>query len=177
MNKKHNGMRPQDIVVLLKKITPQGWSMLNKDIAYSIRISPSEVSDALERCRIAQLMDANKTKVNTLALKDFLVYGLRYVFPIQIGNIVRGMSTAVSASPISDQISNENEKFVWPYKKGTTRGQAIEPLYKTLPEAALNDEDLYKLLVIAETLRMGRVRERDIAIQELDKYISAYVNK
>lgn len=174
---KQNGMKPQDVVVLMKKITPQGQTMLNKDIATSLGISASEVSEAMERSRVAQLVDSTKTRINTLALKDFLISGLRYVFPIQPGALVRGVPTAVSAAPISQYVTSGNEMFVWPYKKGTMRGQAITPLYSTIPEAVKKDEDLYKLLVIADTLRMGRVRERDVAIQELDKYIAAYGNQ
>ena len=174
MTKKHNGMRPQDVVILLKKLTTSGKCLMNKDIAASLLISPSEVSDAMERCRIAGLVDNQKSVVNTLALQDFLVSGLRYVFPVQPGAIVRGMPTAVSASPIKEQISVGNENFVWPYKNGTMRGQAILPLYATVPEAASNDDELYRLLVVAETLRMGRTRERTIAIEELRKACEAY---
>ena len=174
---KQNGMKPQDLVVLMKKMTPLGQSMMNKDVAASLGISASEVSEAMKRCRVAQLMDNTKKNVNVLALKDFLVSGLRYVFPIQPGALVRGIPTAVSAEPISQYVQSANEVFVWPYKKGTVRGQAITPLYGTVPEAIMQDEDLYRLLVIADTLRLGRVRERNIAIQELDKYIMAYGNQ
>ena len=167
-------MRPQDIVVLLKKITSAGRGMLNKEIAQSLGISPAEISDAMERCRIAQLVDNDKVRVNTLALKDFLVYGIRYVFPAVTGRVMRGVPTAVSASPIKDQIAQGKDVFVWPYKKGTVRGQAIAPLYATVPEAVANDEELYKLLVIVDTLRMGRAREREIAISELDKSFVQY---
>ena len=170
-------MKPQDVAILLKRMTPQGKVMLNKDIATSLGISASEVSEAMERCRVAQLVDNSKKRVNTLALKEFLVNGLRYVFPIQLGSVVRGVPTAVSAPPINQHISSDSERFVWPYKKGMVRGQAITPLYSTIPEAVEKDADLYKLLVIADTLRMGRVRERDVAIQELDKYIAAYGNQ
>ena len=148
--------------------------MLNKDIAQSLGISPAEISDAMERCRIAQLVDTDKVRVNTLALKDFLVYGIRYVFPAVTGRVMRGVPTAVSASPIKDQIAQGKDVFVWPYKKGTVRGQAIAPLYATVPEAVANDEELYKLLVIVDTLRMGRAREREIAISELDKSFVQY---
>ena len=174
---KQSAMKPQDVAILLKKMTPQGKVMLNKDIATSLGISASEVSEAMERCRVAQLVDNSKKRVNTLALKEFLVNGLRYVFPIQLGSVVRGVPTAVSAPPINLHISSDSETFVWPYKKGMVRGQAITPLYSTIPEAVEKDADLYKLLVIADTLRMGRVRERDVAIQELDKYIAAYGNQ
>jgi hypothetical protein len=46
-----------------------------------------------------------------------------------------------------------------------------------VPEAALRDEELYQLLVIADTLRMGRSREREIAVAELNKYIQRYVGE
>lgn len=174
MGKKINGMRPQDIVVLLKKITPSGRRMLNKEIAASLGISPAEISDAMERCRIAQLVDNEKARVNTLALKEFLVYGLKYVFPAVPGRVMRGVPTAVSASPIKEQIAQSQDVFVWPYKKGMVRGQSVNPLYPTVPEAVANDEELYRLLVIVDTLRMGRTREREIAIVELDKAFKEY---
>ena len=47
--KKHNGMRPQDIVVLLKIISIRDDNWRNIDIANAIGISPSEVSEALNR--------------------------------------------------------------------------------------------------------------------------------
>ena len=47
--KKHNGMRPQDIVVLLKIISIRDDKWRNIDIANAIGISPSEVSEALKQ--------------------------------------------------------------------------------------------------------------------------------
>ena len=58
--KKHNGMRPQDIVVLLKIIALQTDNWRNIDIANALHISPSEISEALNRCRIARLIDNKK---------------------------------------------------------------------------------------------------------------------
>ena len=174
MDKKSNGIRPQDIVIILKKMTTPGRTMLNKDIAASLGISPAEISYAMERCRVAQLVDTTKSKINTLALKEFLVFGLKYVFPAVPGRVMRGVPTAVSASPIKEHIAQGNDVFVWPYKNGTMRGQSVNPLYPTVPEAVANDEELYRLLVIVDTLRMGRMREREIAIVELEKAIEKY---
>lgn len=167
-------MKPQDVVVLLKRITPRGRLMQQKDLAASLSLSAAEVSESIERCRNAKLVDESKQHVNVLALKEFLVHGLKYVFPVEIGNIARGIPTALSASPIKEQISSGKESFVWEHKNGTIRGQKIEPLYHTVPDASMNDDKLYQLLVIMEVLRMGRVREREIAIRELDKYLDAY---
>ena len=172
--KKHKGMRPQDVVILLKKTTKSGRNLLNKDIASSLKISASEVSEALERCRIAKLVDRNKQKVNIMALEEFLIYGLKYVFPVQPDSVVRGVSTAFSASPIKEEISQGKEKYVWPYNKGTERGQGIEPLYKSVPEIVNSDTELYELLVIVDTLRIGKIREIEIATAELKKRFQEY---
>lgn len=174
---KQQGMRPQDVVILLKRITPSGMNMNGKQLSESLGISASEVSESMDRNRIAGLVDKSKSIVNTLALADFLTYGIRYCFPVEIGGIVRGVPTAVSASPFSEIIVSGNEAYVWPFPEGSGRGQAIEPLYRSVPEAALKDADFYKLLVITDILRMGRVREREIAIEELNKYLEQYARQ
>ena len=71
----------------------------------------------------------------------------------------------------SQQIINSNEKYVWPYAKGNERGQAIEPLYSTVVEATSNDKELYELLTMVDAIRVGRIREKEIAKKELEKRI------
>jgi len=167
--KKHNGMRPQDIVVLLKIISINNDDWRNIDIANAIGISPSEVSEALNRCKIARLIDSKKRNVNINSFEEFLVYGLKYVFPTEPGSIVKGIPTAHSASPIKEHIASNEEVYVWANARGTHRGQAIEPLYKSLPQIAQKDKLFYELLTIVDTIRVGRVREIKIAIEELKK--------
>ena len=99
-------------------------------------------------------------------LLDFLRSGLPYVFPQQPGSIVRGVPTAHSAPPLSLKISG-SESYVWPSAKGTARGQAIEPLYSGAIDAALEDEEFHQLLALVDALRVGRVRERDLAVRVL----------
>jgi hypothetical protein len=167
--KKHSGMRPQDILVLLKIISMKNPEWLNVDIANSLKISQSEVSEALNRCKIARLIDGDKRKIYINSLKEFLIYGLKYVFPAEPGAIVRGMPTAHSAYPIKELVSQGSENFVWPYSKGILRGQSIEPLYYTIPMVVQDDILFYELLAILDTLRIGRAREIKIAIDELAK--------
>lgn len=167
--KKHNGMRPQDIVILLKIASLKNDNWRNIDIANSIGISPSEVSEALHRSNIAGLIDSRKRKININSFLEFLIYGLKYVFPTQPGPIVKGTPTAHSASPIKEHIFSNAEVFVWSNAKGAQRGQAIEPLYKTIPQIVDQDKLLYELLAIIDTIRVGRAREVKIAIDELNK--------
>ena len=168
-------MKSQDIVVLLKKITISGQILSCRKLAESLGMSASSVSESLERCKNAQLLDRNKKRVNTMALQEFLIHGLQYVFPAVTGRVVRGVPAYVSASPLNEKIANNSESYVWHYSKGTARGQKIEPLYPSVPEAALQDDELYQLLVIVDTLRIGRAREKEIAIEELSKYLNRYV--
>jgi hypothetical protein len=49
------------------------------------------------------------------------------------------------------------------------RGYALEPLFETVPLAALEDEKLYELLALVDAIREGRVRERSLATEELVK--------
>jgi hypothetical protein len=167
--KKHNGMRPQDIVILLKITSTKKENWLNKEIADSLFISHSEVSEALNRCRAAKLIDISKRKVYTNSLLEFLFYGLKYVFPAEPGKMVRGIATAHSAPPLNKHIKGGFDIYVWQYDEGNCKGQQIEPLYKTVPEASLVDNDLYELLTIVDALRVGKVRELKLAKVELEK--------
>lgn len=168
-------MKPQDILILLKKMTPAGQNLSCRKLAESLGMSASSVSESLDRCKKVQLIDRNKKRVNTMALQEFLIHGLQYVFPATTGRVVRGVPAYVSASPLKEQIANNKENYVWHYTKGNARGQQIEPIYPSVPEAALQDDVLYQLLVIVDTLRLGRVREKEIAIEELTKHIKHYV--
>lgn len=43
----------------------------------------------------------------------------------------------------------------------------LEPLYKSVPQAALRDPILYQFLALVDAIRDGRARERKIAEREL----------
>jgi len=163
-------MRPHDIVVLLKIISYGSEPWLQKPMATELVISQSELSKSIVRSKNARLLDDSGRKVRRLALMDFLESGIAYVFPQQPGSIVRGIATSHSAPPLNKQIKSDDH-YVWPSAKGKLKGQAITPLYKTQPEAALNDEKLYEMLTLVDAIRVGSARERKLAISELKKRI------
>ena len=153
--KEHKGMRPQDIVILLKIISSQDNSWYNKDLASALGISNSEVSESLNRSSIAGLIDDNKRKVEKESLLEFLVYGLKYVFPAMSGRLLRGMPTGYSAPVLNDDFIVD-DPFIWPAKGKRTKGIAIEPLYHTVPSACEDDMLLYDLLSLTDALRIGK---------------------
>lgn len=168
--KKHNGMRPHDIVILLKIAAKNNSPWRIKDLATELIISQSEISESLHRSVEAGLLGADKRRLMKSALFEFLKHGLKYVFPQHPGSIVRGMATAHSAKPLSKLIESE-EQYVWTWAKGTLRGQSIQPLHPSVPEACMKDQNLYELLALADALRLGKVREQKLAFEELERRI------
>ena len=159
-------MKSQDILLLLKIVCLNNESWNQKPVAESLGLSQSEVSESVARCKYAGLIDPKGKKVMKLALLEFLQFGLRYVFPQKPGAVVRGIPTSHSAAPLKDKIES-TEHYVWPYAKGTVRGHSIIPLYPSVPEAALKDAKLYELLALVDALRVGRAREKELAIVEI----------
>jgi len=163
-------MRPHDIVVLLKVISYADEHWLQAPMAKDLSISQSELSKSIARSKNAGLLDETGRKVRRLSLMEFLEGGIAYVFPQHPGAIVRGFATAHSASPLKEQIKSD-ENFVWPSAKGKMKGQAIIPLYKSAPDAASKDSLLHEMLALVDAIRVGRVREKKLAISELKKRI------
>ena len=130
-------------------------------------MSQSEVSESVARSKYAGLLDTKGKVVMKMALLELIKYGVKYVFPQKPGPVVKALPTAHSASPLKEQIQS-SENYVWPYPKGSVRGHSINPLYPSIPEAALKDDKLYQLLALVDALRIGGAREKDLAIKELE---------
>ncbi len=172
--RKFNGLRPQDVVVLLKLVVGgehRAW--LGKDLAQALSLSPSEVSESLARCRYSRLLaDPGSYRVQPRALAEFLLHGLPYVFAVHPGPRARGLVTGPSARPLSDTFGAE-PAYVWPTAAGEAWGAAVEPLYPGAAAAAQQDPQLHELLALVDALRLGRPRERVLAGHLLEEAIAA----
>ncbi len=163
-------MKPQDILVLLKIcVMPEDkWSIF--DLAESIYMSASEVHAAINRLEASDLLFSRKPKFSSV--EEFVVHGLKYVYPPVVGKVCRGIPTAHSAPPLSKLvISDKTDMLVWPCEFGTERGQSLKPLYVSVPSAVKKDAKLHELLALVDAIRAGRAREKEIAISELKKYL------
>ncbi|MGI8599085.1 MAG: hypothetical protein ACR2KB_07495 [Chitinophagaceae bacterium] len=168
--RKHNGMRPQDIVILLKIIAKNSNPWLYKDLANELYISQSEISESLARSTLAGFFNNNTKTVYRLNVMEFIEHGLHYVFPVLPAAMVNGIPTAHS-HPFMKKHFQTDLEYVWPESKGKIRGLAIEPLYRDVPKAVLQDENLYKMLSLIDVIRVGKVREWKMAISELKTMI------
>lgn len=145
-----------------------------RGLAASLGVSKSEVSSSLKRSISSGLAVndrmTNFPKANTRALLDFIYYGLKYVFPVRPGEIVRGIPTSFAAPVLEGEIMTAGEFiYVWPDARGKRKGQHIPPLFKTVPYAVKKDRSLYELLALVDAIRLGTIRESKIAKQRLEE--------
>jgi len=162
-------MRPHDIVVLLKMIATQ-QDMLFKDLSQELFISPSEISESLQRSRSAGLINYSKNQVNRQSLFEFLEFGFKYVFPAQLGTINIGIPTSTGHEFMRRHFSLE-AYYVWPDFNGTQKGTSVEPLYSNQVKAIQKDPLLYEMLALMDVLRLEKVREVNYAKEQLRKRI------
>src|SRR5580658_8406425 len=163
-------LKPQDVVVALKLCAYPDARPAMSIIANELGLSPSEVHGAIGRLRASRLLHGRnlKERPNISALAEFLVHGLKYAFPAEHGEVTRGIPTSYAAEPLKSEVSPSNElPPVWPWPEGDTRGVGLEPLYKSVPQAALRDPILYQYLALVDAIRDGRARERNLAEREL----------
>ena len=163
-------MKPQDIIVLIKlQIWNKGrWTFAS--IADSVFLSQSETHAAIKRLAKASLFDTAQERPRVAEMEEFIIHGLKYAFPAELGAQTRGIPTAHSAKPMNELIIGKvGDAYVWPDAKGKIRGQSVAPLYPTAPQAALTDIHLYECLSLIDCLRVGKAREQALAKDELIK--------
>ena len=82
-------------------------------------ISKSQVSLALRRClEVGLVRKDRKTGVpraNAKALFEFIVHGLRHVFPARPGEVTRGIATTFAAPVLEGRLFSSGDlPMVWP---------------------------------------------------------------
>jgi hypothetical protein len=163
-------LKPQDVLVLAKLLSYGRQRPPMAQMGLELSISSSEVHAALKRLALSKLISSNADGNRPLleSVQEFLIHGLKYLFPAKRGEISRGVPTSYAAPPLNKHIQQGAELApVWPFPEGEERGVSLEPLYKTVPAAALRDPFLYELLALVDALRDGRARERKLAEKEL----------
>lgn len=137
-------------------------------------MSASEVHAAVRRLGEARLLDPETKAIRRKPLLEFLVHGVPYAFAVAPREMTRGVPTAWAAPVMEGILFDEENPPVWPDPEGSVRGQALRPLYRSVPQVAKDDPKLYGLLALVDALRIGRVRERKLAAEELDKRLNAH---
>lgn len=109
----------------------------------------------------------NPARVHSRNLAEFAVHGAKYAFPADRLPVSVGVPTSHSAPAFSGVFAPGSDDWVWPHPNGSVRGQGLEPLHRSVPFAATQDAKLYEMLALFDALRVGRARERGMALKRL----------
>lgn len=180
------GIKGQDLVVLFKLVSleeaewdrraeghePWGdalWSV--RALEHQTGISKTEINAAIRRCFALELAvrdrESGRPRPNRRYLADFVAYGLKFVFPAEVGALDRGMPTAFDAPMLSGDLMTGQYPYVWPTPDGQVLGQGVKPLFRSVPQAARNDDRLYEYLALVDAIRLGNPREAGLARERL----------
>ena len=115
-------MKPQDILVVLKiqslsdEAVDSSVACPQRMLAEMTGLSLSEVNAACRRLEEVGLLAPERRRVVRSALLEFLVHGLKYVFPVTVGKASRGMPTGYAAAPLRELFLTSAGEMppVWP---------------------------------------------------------------
>jgi hypothetical protein len=178
-------LKPQDVLVLLKLIAiavPRAGDQKKDrvrlrqiDLAEALGLSQPEIVHCFARLKHSGLLSEHG-ELRPLAAIEFLVHGLKYVFPADLrGGLGRGhLTCAAAVDELKKKLGPRDQpehRFVWPSPAGRERGVLLEPIYPSAPAAAVKDPGLYDLLALIDSLRLGDVRERQMAQACIERII------
>jgi len=168
LQQSHSGMEP------IEENTPRNGSA--RGLAALTGIGKSEVNASINRSVSVGLAKMSLTdrsmSVNKKSLFEFIVYGLKFVFPAKPAELTRGIPTAFAAPVLNKKLFSSGDNIpVWPDANASKMGQSIEPLYKSVTFAIENDKTLYGYLALVDAIRIGNARESNLAAEELSKML------
>lgn len=162
-------MISRDILVLVNYIIWDERKWNAKSFSEHLGIHRNSLYDSLAVLHHAKLIGKNSMKPNFENIEEFLVCGLKYLFPPKFGDGGVGMYTAYSAEPLSEIIVHQ-KKIVWLEDDANDKGQiSLEPIHKSVPKLCLRNHELHEYFSLLDAIRAGRARERVIGVELLVK--------
>ena len=113
----------------------------------------------------------NPVRPHSHNLAEFALHGAKYAFPGVRLPLAVGVPTSHSAPAFAGVFAPGSSDFVWPHPNGTVRGVGVDPLHPSVPFAAMQDAKLYEMLALFDALRVGKARERGMALERLQALI------
>ncbi len=169
-----------DCVILIKLIAQKENEMTHRDLAEALLLSRATISVGLRRLLQSGLVrseiETNKLTPIMAAAEEFILHGLKYVFPAEVGKFTKGVATGIAAPVFEGKLVLGNDPlFVWPYEHGQVKGLALKPLSPSVPKAVASsgDKKFYDLLALIDVMRQGRARERNMAVELFKEVIKS----
>ena len=168
-------IKGNDILVLVRlaSVAPKSWTF--RAVAESLGMDVAAVHRSVGRLSAATLLDADR-QVNRSNLEEFLLHGLRFILPAELGPVGRGRPTAWGVEPLRSLLAESGEPPpVWPDPNGVSRGPQVEPIAGGVLKLADSDPELGVWFALLDAMRVGRVRDKELAANELRSRIWAPV--
>lgn len=172
-------LKPHDIVIALKLLQATEESVPTyAELASALKMSASEAHSAVARGLEAGLLRkplANSERTMPIpvraALAEFLVSGVKYIWPAVRGPVTRGIPTASSMPSVASLLGMAQPELplVWPYPEGTVRGESVGPLYLRTPAIVAGDAVLHEWLALIDIMRLKTGREATLAAAAIQK--------
>jgi hypothetical protein len=139
-----------------------------RELAVDIGLDVAGTHRALHRLTDAGLYDRTRNQARVAQAEEFLLHGVKYVFPAVRGGETRGVPAAWAAPPLAAMLGPTTElPPVWPHQHGDSRGIELVPLHPVVPELALRGGKLAERLALVDAVRAGDARIRRLAESEL----------
>lgn len=176
-------LKPHDILVTLKLLQTQesDTAPTYAELATALKLSASEVHSAVTRALESGLLrkplpPAKRTMPvpAKAALAEFLISGVKYVWPATRGALTRGVPTAGSLAGVAQLLGMPEPPapLVWAYPEGQIRGESLQPLYARAAEITLHDPELHEWLALIDIMRLKTGREAALAAAAIQKKLS-----
>lgn len=164
---------PTDIYILAGVLANDRETWTLRELARALHVDHTLVHRVLRRAEAANLYRASSKQVNRANFEELVSHAARFIAPVQLAGLTRGVPAAWAAKPISTRVRQTNKEPppVWPDASGSVRGQALEPLHGAAIKASQDAPALASLLSIIDSLRAGDVRVRAVASEELYKML------
>ena len=166
-------LKPQDVVISIKLLQDRKGSAAPtySALATALKMSPSEAHAGVRRGLDVGLLRRSADSAQRMpvpvrmALEEFLICGLKYVWPARPGAAARGMPTCGSCAAVARELDvpEPETPLVWRHPAGTVRGETILPLYPKVPEVCAADAWMHEWLALVDVLRCKTGREATLA--------------
>lgn len=177
MESKRENLKPQDCLVLASRIFCPDLDQ--QSTAAKVMISQSSASYSLNRLKEAHLL-SRTGEANLANSIEFMICALKYLYPGKLTGLSVGIPTAHTL-PDFDFVNWKGQlPVIWPFvnlnkdiehRVELVKGEVLQPIHKNVPYVAFVYWEFHKLFALIDMIRIGRAREKNIAKDEIQKFI------
>ena len=158
-----NRLTGRDVAVAVALHVLREASSPNTEAAWALGLAAPRVSESIRRLVANKVYLRSRRTIVPVRLRDLLLDGVPWLFPIAPGEVARGVPTAHAGPVLREQLVFD-QAYVWPsVEDDDAEGLSIEPLHPGVARTVRTLPAAYELLSLADAMRVGRARERNLA--------------